>query len=525
MPDTMNLSYDHVGLEHSNIKLWLEEGIWGHRLYDDQTPWLALLEFLNLFRYRLREGKALQEEFGPGRPDSRGPHENIIYEMERMRAVRYLVFNNPYMGQVEQAVQDEGERWRQWLDHVVDNPMKINFKYLQERSKEFSDLCRIVEFFKETAVEVHTNKRWTSRFVFPYGPDCLYADLDGRGETLGANDRRFFARGGELLYLMLNRSKRAHEVADAVRSKLFDSSNRWNKLIKIFFPEGYGHQSDRLSSIKIGYLPRHHLPDYERLADDWISILSLGLPGQGLIDPLVRMTGLSVLLYMLERAKELTGEEWRIVLEIASPRRSSILELSKANYASNRNAPLRAIERRMSDFSKTSTWLSATADQHNPKAAALKALNDEFYWNPSDSASFSGPDGALNEFKDAARKRHHQHFAKVIPNWSRSIGLSTARRGVGTWYSPSDPLIKALVMANVKRQEEFNIFLRDIYNRYGIVIGVAEAEESYGNLPVDAQAFRDNAERLENRMRALGLVRRLSDDCAYVINPFAGGEQ
>lgn len=522
MPDAPTLPSSHIDKSGSNIKLWLEEAIWGHRLYDDQTPWLAMLEFLNVFRSRMALGKALREEYGPER------HEDIVYDMERMRAVRYLVFNNPYMRQVEQSVVSDGERWKRWLEHVGDNALKVDFGYLKKRFNDFSELCRVVEFFQETAVQVQTNKRWTSRFIFPYGPDCLYADLDGVGEMLGSNDRRFFARGGEILYLMMNRSTRAAAVADAIRGKLLDGTNRWNRLVKVLLRDGHGQQREQVSSVKAGYLPCIGLVDYDRLADDWLAVLSLGLPGQGLVDPLVRLTGLSVVLYMLGRARSVTGEsEGRLVLEIAAPRRSPILDLSKDNFDSNRNAPLRAIERRMLDVRGMQAWKDAVVDKHDPKQAALKILAAEFHWNPpqADSAQFATPAAALSAMEEAARKRHGQHFAKVLPNWSRAIGLATARRSVGTWYSPSDPLIKALVMANVPRQEEFNIFLTKLFDRYGIVIGVAEAERSFGSLPVDAQAFRDNAERLEHRMRALGLVRRLSDDCAYVINPFAGEPQ
>lgn len=32
--------------EYRGGKMWLDERIFGHRFYDDQTPWLVLLEFL-----------------------------------------------------------------------------------------------------------------------------------------------------------------------------------------------------------------------------------------------------------------------------------------------------------------------------------------------------------------------------------------------------------------------------------------------------------------------------------------------
>jgi len=36
----------------------------------------------------------------------------------------------------------------------------------------------------------------------------------------------------------------------------------------------------------------------------------------------------------------------------------------------------------------------------------------------------------------------------------------------------------------------------------------------------DSSAFEDNARRLEQRLVSLGLLRRLSDACAYVENPY-----
>jgi hypothetical protein len=36
----------------------------------------------------------------------------------------------------------------------------------------------------------------------------------------------------------------------------------------------------------------------------------------------------------------------------------------------------------------------------------------------------------------------------------------------------------------------------------------------------DRKAFQANARRLEQRLASLGLLRRLSDACAYVENPY-----
>jgi len=123
--------------------------------------------------------------------------------------------------------------------------------------------------------------------------------------------------------------------------------------------------------------------------------------------------------------------------------------------------------------------------------------------------------------RDYAEKRHQQHVAKVHLEWARRIGLAVSRRGVGTWYSPDDSLLKALVMCTVDEgREEYHRFLSKLYDRFRLVIGAPEAEQSFGRLPTDQNVFTQNTQRLEQRLRTLGLLRRLSDDCAYVENPF-----
>ena len=40
--------------------MWVDEAIWGHRLYDEETPWLAFLEFLNVLGSEDHDSRAFQ---------------------------------------------------------------------------------------------------------------------------------------------------------------------------------------------------------------------------------------------------------------------------------------------------------------------------------------------------------------------------------------------------------------------------------------------------------------------------------
>jgi hypothetical protein len=67
-------------------------------------------------------------------------------------------------------------------------------------------------------------------------------------------------------------------------------------------------------------------------------------------------------------------------------------------------------------------------------------------------------------------------------------------------------------------------FLDLLFIRYGIVIGEREAEVVLANTDFEKKAFQTNSQRLEQRLSSLGMLRRLSDACAYVQNPLARGQ-
>ncbi len=494
----------------SDVNIWVDEAIWGHRLYNDQTPWLVFLEFLAIFQSRDTEGKALKES----RND--GAHETFTYYIPRLIPLRQLVFNNPHIRYAEDNHQSDSQRWQAWLKTFSSDD---DFGYLQDRFGSFARLSRVVEFFQTTAIEPHRQRRWTSHFLFPYGPNCLYADLPAN--VNGSPDRRFFARGGELLYLMLNRSSMGKDLAEMISKKLLRQDETWNRVVRALLPDGYRIDSNLVSST-IGYLPFAERPEYEDLAETWTRLLNLDLSGEALLDPLMRLSSLHMLLYMLKRANEEVGDSSvpKFVLEIASPRRTTLFELSKENFGANRMLSTRAVRAYIESAKENKRWHEALQAKV-PAEAVREYLTERYEWKPDDGPPSGDPDTIFDALRTYAEKRHQQHVAKVHMEWARQIGLAVLRRSAGTWYSPDDSLLKALVMCVVDDgREEYHRFLAKLYDRFRLVIGANEAEKAFGTLPTDQNAFMQNAQRLEQRLRTLGLLRRLSDDCAYVENPF-----
>ncbi|WP_020158718.1 hypothetical protein [Methylobacter marinus] len=506
----MNTRLEAPAKYRSDVNVWVDEAIWGHRFYNDQTPWLVFLEFLSIFQSRHAEGKALNEV----RRD--GAHESFTYHIPRLIPLRELVFNNPHIRYIEETEQSDPERWRAWLKTFAADD---DFGYLQNRFGSFARLARVVEFFQTTAIEPHRQRRWSSKFLYPYGPNCLYADLPAN--INGSPDRRFFARSGELLYLMLNRSGKGEEIAEKISKKLLRQDETWNRIVLALLPDGYRVDSNTVSST-IGYLPFAERSEYRELADTWIRLLKLDLSGEALLDPLMRLSALHMLLYMLRRASEEVGNasDPKFVLEIASPRRTTLFELSKENFGANRMLSTRAVRAYVDAARKDERWRAAL-QARAPADAIREYLTQRYEWQPDDGLPSGDPETIFETFRGYAEKRHQQHVAKVHMEWARQVGLAVSHRGAGTWYSPDDALLKALVICTVnERREEYHRFLAKLYDRFQLVIGASEAERAFGTLPTDQNAFMQNTQRLEQRLKALGLLRRLSDDCAYVENPF-----
>ena len=64
-------------------------------------------------------------------------------------------------------------------------------------------------------------------------------------------------------------------------------------------------------------------------------------------------------------------------------------------------------------------------------------------------------------------------------------------------------------------------FLAEAKRRYGLILGDVEGSRLLDAKLVDQEELSENRDNLETRLVGLGLVRRLSDSCSFVENPFA----
>jgi hypothetical protein len=496
-------------LNNPNSSMWIDEAIWGHRLYDEQSPWLVYMEFLNILAHEIEKDRAFEES----------EYNSLKYNPYKRLSLRNILFNNPRIEHILTESQNDSDRWRIWFDEMRKNPngQTNDFGYLKNHFHSFEDFCHIVSILQSTSLEMNSNKRWTSKFVFPYGMDCLYEDLDKKGKT---NDRRFFGRTGEILYLMLCRSQKKEALLSALKKKVLNSEiSYWNKIVKCLQPQGKDlDRSLRANS----FLPYIHHHCYDDLAEDWLNILNLDIPGYDMLPFIVNLSGFHIIKYLLEVSNQIlmSNNQVSMVCEIVAPKKTLVREISWILYQKNNALPLQAVEKYISGIKGSQEWEQAVGG-NDPFIKCFELLQKKVVW-PKDN-SYDGPnipEDLIGDLKAAAIKRHRQHVGNVHRVYGKEIGLVSKRSTNKLRYAPNDNFLKTIIFANVPKRMELNHFLDHIGSRYGLIFGGKQAEQILASNDFDKKAFQANSQRLEQRLFSLGLLRRLSDGCAYIINPY-----
>src|SRR5437899_10912993 len=88
--------------DHRDNKMWVDEQIWGHRLWDSQSPWLLFLEFLNLAEACHRDGRLLDEG---------GVYYPLRFKPYKRMHLRNILFNNEEMFQIAERFPDSATAW------------------------------------------------------------------------------------------------------------------------------------------------------------------------------------------------------------------------------------------------------------------------------------------------------------------------------------------------------------------------------------------------------------------------------
>jgi len=517
---------DPTSKHYRDPEFWLDERIWGHRIYDQSTPHLILLETLNVAACLRDQGKIPFQDPPPGE------EHNTHTSFRRSLVLRTILFNNPTLN----ARRKDADPWQKQFEDLFriwsSYPRKgaLNqyygvdgadiegpeaFAYLKKHFRRYDDYASFVDILRKGALEYESNKRWTSKFLFPYAPEALFEDLSDR--TFGS-DRRFFGRSGELAYLMLCRSGKGAEVWEGFRRALFDQARhagRWRRGIRALM-----HPLERSWAVHetleegpvLGYLPYSEHPTFQVFGEDVVALLNAGMPEYDALLHVARIMAFHLAHYLLWVSAEGLDDSpseppvVKYTVEVHAQRPDRVRRLAKYSYRLNDELTSRRLD----------TALARIRDLNPP---------DLMEWWPRLAGSNQQrgqTDSYWTEFADKVKKRHKQHLGKVHHEYMRQCGFAS-RQGTNAYrYCPSDGFLRTLVLANVQRRMEFKAFLDRLYERYGIAVARRHVEQYSDG---DLTDFDANAERLQARLARLGLVHRLSDACAYVVNRYKEEEE
>lgn len=505
---------DEIGLpwqDHS-LDYWVEEQIWGHRILDSQTPWLVFLELLGVVSAVAPSDNLF---------DEKGKYYPLTFHPQHRMTLRNLLYNNPIMGYLHEKFPDENRVWSEWESYMRDNASGVadrDFSYIRRRFSEFASFKKLIAMLQSETLESETSRSWSVRFLFPFGSDCLYEEVRVSKTGKASRERNYFGRTGELLYLMLCRSDCALKLRPHFQ-EVVSNRNPWNSLVSSLQNESSDHAEIKGWS----FLPYKGHKSFDVLGQDLLHIFDLKLPGFDAYPHLALLASFHLMLYQLNVARDIANTHRPImVCEIVAPRKTLVRELSIQSFQANSQLSERAVSAFIDRIAISEEWQNALkASDAYPKCKEL--LIREVAWprGETDYGGAADPDSLLKSLRQRALGKHRQHAGSVHRSYGRSVGLISKRGTNKLRYAPNDAFLKALILANVKDRMEFKLFLRLLFDRYGIVVGEREAESVMEDTEFDKKAFKANAARLEQRLSSLGMVKRLSDACAYVLNPYA----
>ena len=519
-------------LQTGTIRNWTDFGIWGLVFYDDQPPWFALIECMHiLFHLHGQDNSAdLFHPPRPGkaslmtdRPEGGVEHEVVEYSVTRNTILRHLLFRDTEI--TDPSVSDQWSSILKRTEARYPNwPHSLG--HLPKVFPDVPSLRRAISLLRTAEVEADSSRRWTSRHLLPLGPNLLFADI-GAAEAGGNADRRFLRRSGEMLYLMLGRASRdlRQRLTALLKERLLRNESIWNQLARLIGSSGDPGATDEKVRLRTGYLPFAHLDVYDRIAEDWIALLSLRRMGvANLLDPLMRISALHLIVYLLRRARAVEMQDpHSFALESfppfifdlsASASNNPVQRMASAQYDSHLKLPRMAIDSYLDSFAASTFWASESADQ-TKVLMAKKTMEAMFRW----TSVRTRPAEMLEDLRSDSLGSNHSIWS-TIAMLARRAGIAIARPGVGTWYAPDGAFLEALVLANVTGPTEMGQFLERLYSRYRIVVGQRQALHSFGDEDAFLEPLKVNERRMEERLKTLGFIDRKSDACAFVINPF-----
>jgi len=532
--------------------------IWGHRLRLGQHWMEYLLEFLNVlagFEYQLGQGISTGE-----------PSDKLAYTRFTRLGLRRFVF------------YDDWEKTRHPFDDAARKRLEAALRQLCDGNiKSDEDPLTLARSLLRAFSAVEESRSWFAKSLFPAHHNLLFWEglrkkatkyeerrpADGLpphqlDADISFDDRNFFARGGEVYYLILsagtqNAPALRQTIGERLRALLVERNAALGELAEIIeqaWQQQIGQRSTQQDRTgRLGWIPDPDCALYTIIAEDVATFLQADLDPLETLDLLAHLVGFHLTLYIYHRAHpEATParhddgscrEHCRPCLPIDALEGADggvVRAISATAFREQETHIIQQAE--MYVRAQVEAWLAALPENTDPYHALDSEAQNYFSLSKGMRSELSNrvnilitqlghtPDHATLAEKyavilnDVIWRDFDKNFKGVHRKLAKAVGLVAPRKGANARFVLGDNLLKALTLANLPSGVgmTYDEFLQRFYRHYGLIVGVREAREA-GLLErqrVNGEYFERNRAALLEKMKHAGLATEYSDATAVV---------
>jgi hypothetical protein len=539
------------------VAAWL----WGHRMRIGQHWIEYLLEFLNVltgFEYALGQGVSTDAE---GRAS---------YKVHKRLGLRRFVF------------YDEHEKTLHPKDTAARDALRTALE--QKVAGEEAESLILLRKLLRSLSAVEASRSWFAKSLFPAHEALLFGEAARKGATNRHSELRtgvataeaselddgiefglhnFFARGGELYYLILSAGTEGDEalrkrIGDGFQQLLQQQNTAIGRVAETVeqtwqdlkrngggAAPADGQAEGDAVYLQVGWIPERNHPFYRTIAEDIAHLLEAKVEPFERLDLLAHVICFHLALYIYTHASQTTTPPAILVdaLEESGPIRQVSAALFRLREAE--------IEQRVRSYVADEL---AAFDWNREDAES--ARTEDYLWELHEHAQ-SRFVGRLGKRKRAALEKRlevledsvgkedlsqeecleryvivlletavldefRKNFLGVHRKLTKDTGFVAPKTGRSARFVFSDTLLKALTLAVLGESEQGEVtyaeFLRDLYKRYGLNVGPVEARASgiFDAHRINAEYYDRNRATLLDRLKKAGFASEFSDATALV---------
>lgn len=515
-----------MAAKNSNVEEFssqLSAKIWGHRFKDGQRGPEYVLEFLNVL-------------FG-----TEYCLDSDCYFRNKSVNLRKFIFEGVKEGSKRDTAQLD-EHQKNSLYSLIDDENKVEI---------IRDFLRNLEVPLVDGRGKEADRSWYARTLYPLHESLLFFELRTKGKTI-SYERNFFARGGELYYLMISHGTSEYpELREAIETRLGNILKRNVSVEKIVnsIKEALGETEDYRNekyplkqtekfTKDYPYLPVTEHELFKEFASELNNLLKINLDIYEMFKLLISLVSFQLLRYMYDRAKVNHDDNIDFFFDCMDGKNSQILKTSANTFSDNELL----IKNKFEDYFK-SHFFSLVGDQKNIENNLLnwKEDPDVFLELMGLTKLLSRKSRVIstlkkcNSYKDVSTKLFNtvkevisdqlkRHQLSITRTLARDGGIGNYKTGSSYRYTMTDTFLQTLVFVNVEPNQsiEFSEFLERLYKKYGFVIGETQSRESglYEKSKLNISYYQKNEQALRDKLKKNGLLLEYSDATAMIRNPY-----